>query len=104
MRSLRILAPVRITDARHAGGNQRMRRAAFVIGLLAVIVQFAISGNTLEVLGIDYSSPGGNPLVKLHPGTYLVLLAAFMVLMLARPAGSGLMRFFRNTPALAAFM
>ncbi|MEA2731270.1 MAG: hypothetical protein QOD93_1793 [Acetobacteraceae bacterium] len=81
-----------------------MRRAAFAIGLLSVIVEFAISGNTLQVLGIDYSATGGNPLIKLHPGTYLVSLAAFMVLMLARPAGSGLIRFFRGTPALASFV
>jgi hypothetical protein len=46
---------------------------------------------------------GGNPMVKLHPGTYLVALAACMALFLERPAGSGLIRFFRKTPALALF-
>jgi len=104
MRGLRTLAPVRLTDARQSGGNQRMRRAAFTVGLFAVIVEYAISGNTLEDLGIDYASTGGNPLVKLHPGTYLILIGAFMVLMLMRPAGSGLVRFFRATPALASFV
>jgi hypothetical protein len=104
MRALRTLAPVRLTNARQHGGNQRMRRAAFTLGLLAVVVQYAISGNTLEDLGIDYASPGGNPLVKLHPGTYVIMIAAFMVLMLARPAGSGLIRLFRATPALASFI
>ena len=68
MRAVDKLAPARSIDAtRHGSGNQRMRRAAFAIGLLAVIVEFAISGNTLESLGIDYSSTGGSPLVKLHP-------------------------------------
>jgi hypothetical protein len=104
MRSLRTLAPIQLTDARQSGGNQRIKRAAFGLGLLAVIVEFAISGNSLENLGIDYSSPGGNPLIKLHPGTYLILLGSFLVLMLARPAGSGLIRFFRSTPALASFV
>lgn len=104
MRALRTLAPVRLADNRQASGNQRMRRAAFSLGLLAVIVEYAISGNTLEDLGIDYSSQGGNPLVKLHPGTYLILIAAFMVLILVRPAGSGLIRFFKTTPALASFV
>jgi len=104
MRALRTLAPVRLADARQVGGNQRIRRAAFAIGLFAVILEYAISGNTLEDLGIDYASPGGNPLVKLHPGTYLIMIAAFMVLMLARPAGSGLIRLFRNTPALGSFI
>jgi hypothetical protein len=104
MRTLRILAPARVTDARLEGGNQRIRRAAFTFGLLAVILELAVSGNTLENMGINYDSPGGNPLIKLHPGTYLILLGAFLVLMVARPAGSGLMRFFRTTPALASFI
>jgi hypothetical protein len=104
MRALRTLEPIRRIDAKHDGGNQRMRRAAFTLGLLAVIVEFAISGNTLENFGIDYSGAGGNPLLKLHPGTYLVSLAAFMVLFLTRPAGSGLIRFFKGTPALASFL
>ena len=103
IRALRILTPARLTDARSAAGNARTRRAAFVIALFAAIVQFAVSGNSLEDLGIDYASPGGNPLVKLHPGTYLAGIACLMVLLMARPAGSGLVRFFRATPALAAF-
>jgi hypothetical protein len=104
MRGLRTLAPVRLANARQAGSNQRLCRAAFTIGLLAVIVEYAISGNTLADLGIDYASTGGNPLIKLHPGTYLILIGAFMVLMMARPAGSGLIRLFRATPGLAAFI
>jgi len=32
------------------------------------------------------------------------MIAAFMVLMLARPAGSGLIRLFRNAPALGSFI
>jgi hypothetical protein len=104
VRALRSLEPIQQADLKQASGNQRMRRAAFTLGLLAVIVEFAISGNTLANFGIDYASPGGNPLVKLHPGTYLVSLAAFMVLFLARPAGSGLTRFFKGAPALASFL
>ena len=87
MKGLRILAPVRLTDARQSNGNQRIRRAAFVIALLAIIVEFAVSGNSLADLGIDYSSPGGNPLFKLHPGTYLAGIAACMVWFLQRPSG-----------------
>jgi hypothetical protein len=104
MRSLRTLAPLRLGDARQTSGNQRMRRAAFGIGMLAVILQFAVSSNTLAYLGINYGGAGGNPLVKLHPSTYLLAIAAFIVLLLARPAGSGLIRLFRGTPALATFL
>jgi hypothetical protein len=99
-----MLAPVRLNDARQSGGNQRMRRAAFSIALFAVILELAIPGNTLTYMGIDYATAGGNPLFKVHPATYLVLLAAFMVLVLVRPAGSGLIQFFRRTPALASFI
>ena len=104
MRSLRILAPARVTDSRQSGSNHRMRRTAFAIVFFAVILELAISGNTLTDLGIDYASPGGNPLVKLHPATYLLVLATFMILMLARPAGSGLIQLFHSSPALASFI
>jgi hypothetical protein len=104
MRALRTLAPARLTDSKQTSGNQRLRRAAFTLGLLAVIIEYAISGNTLADMGIDYASPGGNPLVKIHPGTYLILIASFMVLMLTRPVGSGLIRLFRAMPALASFI
>jgi hypothetical protein len=104
MRALRTLAPVRLTDVRQSAGNQRLRRAAYGLALLAVILEYAISGNTLENMGINYGSPGGNPLIKFHPGSYLVALAAAMVVMLVRPAGSGVIRLFRATPALASFV
>src|SRR3954453_15949597 len=103
MRALRTLAPTRLTDARSAAGSARIRRAAFTIALFAVILEFLLSGNTLELMGIKYASVGGNPLVKLHPATYLAGIACFMVLFMARPAGSGLVRFFRTTPALATY-
>jgi hypothetical protein len=93
-----------MSEARQAWMDQRLPRAAFAFGLTAVIIEYAISSNTLANLGIDYASPGGNPVVKLHPGTYLAAIGAFMVLVLARPTGNGVMRCFRNTPALAAFM
>jgi hypothetical protein len=42
---------------------------------LAVAVHLLVSSNLLLACGIDYASPGGNPLAKFHPGTYLVGLA-----------------------------
>nr|WP_294529822.1 VpsF family polysaccharide biosynthesis protein [uncultured Rhodopila sp.] len=94
---------MRLTDVRSASGNVRLRRAAFSLALLGVILEFALSGNTLENLGIDYASPGGNPIIKLHPATYLAAIGCFMVLFLTKPSGSGVVRFFRATPALSAF-
>src|SRR3954471_22494532 len=103
MRNLRTLTPLRLTDSRLVSANQRVWRAAVFIALSAVIVQFAISANTLADLGVRYAEPGGNPLVKFHPGTYLTALAAMIVLLCSRPAGMPLIRLFRVTPALAMF-
>ncbi|MFL5281434.1 MAG: VpsF family polysaccharide biosynthesis protein [Rhodopila sp.] len=103
MRTLRTLAPAPLTDARSVSGNTRLRNTAFKIGLLAVILEFLLSANSLEQMGIKYASVGGNPLFKLHPATYLVGIACLMVLFLTRPAGAGLVRFFRRTPALATY-
>jgi hypothetical protein len=103
MRALRTLAPVRPINHRQAAENLRLHRAAFWFALIGVIIEFAISGNTLADLGIDYASNGGNPLVKLHPGTYMVAIGAFIALFLERPAGSALIRLFREAPALAMF-
>ena len=90
MPALRTLAPAQLTDARSASGNSRLRNTAFKLGLLAVILEFIVSANSLELMGVKYMSVGGNPLVKLHPATYLVGAACFMVLFLTRPAGAGL--------------
>lgn len=103
MRGLRTLQPIVLPNHRHAAQNLRLRRAAFFIALFGVIVEFCISGNTLADLGVDYAANGGNPLVKLHPGTYLIGLAAFLVLFLESPPGAALIRFFRDSPALALF-
>ena len=44
----------------------------------AVGLQLTVSANLLYLLGIDYAHPGGNPLGKFHPATYLLALAMFL--------------------------
>jgi len=83
--------------------NQRLWRVAVSIALLAIILDFAISSNTLADLGVPYGETGGLPLVKFLPGTYLTAFAAMMVLFFSRPHGAGMIRLFRVTPALAMF-
>ncbi|HEX2943003.1 MAG TPA: VpsF family polysaccharide biosynthesis protein [Rhodopila sp.] len=104
MRALRTLNPVRLRDTRTEGGNHRLGVAAFSVALFGVIVEYVLSGNSLADLGIDYSSPGGNPAVKLHPATYLIMLATAMALLFVRPAGAGVVRLFRQKPALASYI
>lgn len=45
------------------------------LAVLGVVLNLVISTNLLYICGIDYSAPGGNPLMKFHPGTYALLLA-----------------------------
>lgn len=104
MRALQSPAQVRSERFRQRIGNTQTFRAAAAVGLVAVIVEFLISGNTLENLGIDYASAGGNPIVKLHPATYLAGLAAIMSLVFTRPPGMGVSRLLRQSPALVLYV
>ncbi|QUS42515.1 hypothetical protein RPMA_21285 [Tardiphaga alba] len=54
-----------------------------VIGLLtvAMIAIFTLSGGVLTHLKINYLTPGGNFLEKLHPATYLTFMATALLLM-----------------------
>ncbi len=51
-----------------------------VHGLLvgAVVLLLTVSANLLFVLGIPYAHPGGNPLLKFHPATWLLALAVVL--------------------------
>ena len=78
-------------------------RWAFPLAFTSVLLHFMISGNLMFMVGIDYANPDGNPLLKVHPGTYFALAGATLVLFGGRRA-EGLRRLFQDTPALAAFM
>jgi hypothetical protein len=48
------------------------------LATLAVAIHFFVSSNLLYLAGIAYDVPGGNPLVKFHPSTYLIAVAAIL--------------------------
>jgi hypothetical protein len=48
---------------------------AETITLIATILVFAISPTVLFLAGLNYEATGGNALEKIHPGTFLYLLA-----------------------------
>jgi hypothetical protein len=77
---------------------------AFALTFLAVMASFTISGNTLTVLGIHYSGPGGNPLLKIHPATYLAVMAAIASLISGSSAQSRLGYIFGKAPAVFFFI
>lgn len=46
-----------------------------IVLALAIIALFSLSGNVLYLFGIFYDSPGGSPLQKIHPSSYLLLFS-----------------------------
>jgi hypothetical protein len=77
---------------------------AFVLTFLAVLASFTISGNTLNILGTHYAEPGGNPVLKIHPATYLAVMAAIASLVSGSTAQSRIGYIFGKAPALFFFI
>jgi hypothetical protein len=77
-----------------------LSRYAFPLGSVAVVLIFALPGSLLTYLGVYSDAPGGNPLTKFHPATYVAVLAAWFALYGARHGG-GVTGLFRERPALA---
>jgi hypothetical protein len=61
-----------------------------VWALLSVVSLFVLPSNLLFEFGLDVDSPGGNPAMKIRPGTYFALLGAIAALRAMRqPATAG---------------
>jgi hypothetical protein len=80
------------------------RSAGWALLVLAVVLYLAISALTLAKLGIPYDLPGGSPLVKLHPGTWVLLLASLLALADNGHPLAVLFRSLRQVPALATYL
>jgi len=52
--------------------QRRLPRWLLYAGILALMV---LPANLLVLLGIPYNLPGGSPFIKIHPSSYLILLA-----------------------------
>jgi hypothetical protein len=55
--------------------DQSRRPVVAFLTCLAVVVALMVSGFVLMEIGIPYASAGGNPLLKIHPMTYLAIIA-----------------------------
>src|SRR6266536_4208344 len=77
-----------------------LRRYAFPLGVVALFLTFVLPGNLLISLGVYSDAPGGNPLTKFHPTTYVAVVAALFALYGRRHVG-GMTGVFRESPALA---
>ena len=74
------------------------------LATVAVVIHFFVSSNLLFIAGIPYDVPGGLPLFKFHPATYLIALAAILAARerrgrLRQPQPSG-----RSAPATKIFV
>jgi polysaccharide biosynthesis protein VpsF len=76
------------------------RRYAFPLGFAAMLLVFVMPASLLSHLGIEYKSPGGNLLIKIHPATYVAALGAWFALY-GRSDGGGVIGLFRERTALA---
>ncbi|MCM5553643.1 VpsF family polysaccharide biosynthesis protein [Pleomorphomonas sp. NRK KF1] len=76
----------------------------FAAGLtvLSVLALFLLSGPMLNLIGIPYDAAGGSPLLKIHPASYLSVLALATWIVVDGGLGPFLGRSWRDSPGLVA--
>ena len=74
-------------------------QGGFRLAAAALALHVVLSANPLYVMGIAYDTPGGNPLIKSHPSTYLVALAALATMRERGGIGRGLAQMFQDSSA-----
>jgi hypothetical protein len=107
------LAGAAFADIRRTRARGGLLSFFFWSGVLALLLHFIFSFNTFAAMGFDVEAmiaPGGNPLLKFHPATYVILLTSPFLLArskydfarLCRTA-PGLMLFIFGIPLLALY-
>ncbi len=68
-----------VQDMRFSTQKPVVRRllnlCAYLLTLLSIVVLFAVSSLVLSAVGINYDTSGGSALEKIHPGTFIAILA-----------------------------
>jgi hypothetical protein len=72
---------------------------AYRLAILGVVLTFLVPSSILQAYGLYSDTPGGNPLTKFHPATYVFVAAGWLALYGRR--GTGLTALFRDRPLLA---
>ena len=75
--------PARVTPRPVHGASAAVERMAMVFAALAVLAIFTISPELLALLKVHYITSGGHFFEKIHPATYLCVVA-FLLLLLRR--------------------
>jgi hypothetical protein len=79
-----------------------IRPLAVGLTFLSVLSLFLLSGQTLNLIGIPYDATGGNPLIKIHPASYLSILSLVAWIVADGGLGAFLGRTWRENPGLLA--
>jgi hypothetical protein len=90
-------APTLGVGLRSAVTAQRLACASVLLNML-------VSASLLYAMGISYTAPGGNPLAKLHPGTYLLMLAFALMLWERHTPLVALREYWRRERAVMCFL
>lgn len=74
--------------------------AAASLANLGLVFYTMLSDNLLVTMGIPYNTPHGNIIAKIHPGTWVTVLAFFWLVSKGNPLGN-LATLARRTPSVA---
>jgi len=87
------------TDPRRRAAEQQS--LPFWFAMFALFLYFALSPNVFGALGLDFGSPDANPLVKVHPGTHIVIIAGLFYLCRSKYEFA---RLCHESPALMTYL
>ncbi len=80
-----------------------LSQTTFRVLLIGLFMRFALSPSLLYQMHIVYGDTGGNPLTKIHPGTYVIALAVLLWLGEGGEFLRRLARHYYREPGLFAF-
>jgi hypothetical protein len=102
--SLQALLPFMASRPAGEGRGILLQPLALALTVAAVVTLCVISPLTLAAYGIDYDTAGGSALAKIHPGTYLALLALTARLAAAPHPWATLQRLLLREPGLLIYL
>lgn len=83
--------------------SDRLSNGAFAVLLLGIFLRFSLGPELLYLMHIKYSDTGGSPLTKVHPGTFVMILAMLMWLCAGGDPVGRLVRHYHKERAIFTF-
>jgi hypothetical protein len=81
-----------------------LQPVALALTVVAIVVLCVVSPLTLAIYGVDYDAAGGSALAKIHPGTYLAVMALAARLCAAPHPWRTLQRLLLAQPGLLIYL